>query len=466
LSKAKAADAIDTWLATTSPEYRADVAAVTLAEAFLDRIARLDDRYRAFITVTPDVAEADARRVDEARRKGKPLPLDGLPVAVKDSIDIAGTPTTVGSSFFKNHVAGSDAECTRRLREAGAVVLGKTNMHEFAFGGTTDNPFYGTCRNPWDVQRIPGGSSGGSAAAVAAGFCCGSLGSDTGGSVRIPAALNGVSGMRPTYGLVSSRGVFPLSRTLDIVGPMARTVADVAAILAVLAGYDELDPRSIPFEIATSPGSAGDRLASMTIGVPSSYFFEDVDAEVAHAVRTGIDTLCELGAVVRTVELPGADVVNNHSNSIIWAEAFAVHRTRLEEEPERFGADTRMTLRFGAAVTGAEFADALQGMFEWQRTVSRAFRDVDIIATPATAVVAPKIDEVETVGVTANLVRLTRHWSLAHVPALVVPCGLSSEGLPIGMQLSAAKTRDTMLLRAGLEYQAATEWHVRHPTAL
>jgi aspartyl-tRNA(Asn)/glutamyl-tRNA(Gln) amidotransferase subunit A len=466
VSRAEAADAIDTWRATTSPQYRAEVAAVTLAEAFLDRIARLDDRYHAFITVTPDIAEADARRVDEARRKGKPLPLDGLPVAVKDSIDIAGTPTTVGSSFFKHRVAASDAECMRRLREAGAVVLGKTNMHEFAFGGTTDNPFFGTCRNPWDLQRIPGGSSGGSAAAVAAGLCCGSLGSDTGGSVRIPAALNGVSGMRPTYGLVSSRGVFPLSRTLDIVGPMARTVADVAAMLAVLAGYDELDPRSIPCEIATIPRSTSDGLAGMTIGVPQRFFFDGVDNEVAHAVRNGIDALGELGAVVRAVELPGADVVNHHSNSIIWAEAFALHRTRLYEDPELFGADTRMTLRFGEAVTGAEFADALQGMFEWQRTVSRAFRDVDIIATPATAAVAPNLDDVETVGVTANLVRLTRHWSLAQVPALVVPCGFSSEGLPIGLQLAAAKTRDATLLRAGLEYQAATDWHLRRPTAV
>jgi aspartyl-tRNA(Asn)/glutamyl-tRNA(Gln) amidotransferase subunit A len=247
---------------------------------------------------------------------------------------------------------------------------------------------------------------------------------------------------------------------------MARTVADVAAMLSVIAGYDELDPRSVPHDTPLTPGAAGEGLAGITIGVPTNFFFENLEAETEDAVRRAISVLGELGAIIRDVTLPEAELASARSNPIIWAEAFAVHRTRIEEHPELFGADTRTRLGLGERVTGAEFADALQGMYEWQRSISRVFADVDIIATPTTARGAPRIEDVETVGITADLVRLNHQWSLAHVPALVVPCGFTSEALPIGLQLAAAKWHDATVLRTGLEYQAATDWHLRQPDAV
>ena len=263
-----------------------EIGSLDATEAYLERIERLDGRIRAYITVTAESAREQAGAADEALARGETLgPLHGLPVALKDNIDTAGVRTTVGSAFFADHVPERDAEVARRLREAGAVLLGKVTMHEFAYGATTQNPHHGFCRNPWDLERIPGGSSGGSGAAVSAGLCAAALGTDTGGSVRIPAALNGVSALRPTNGRVSNRGVFPITWTFDTVGPLARAVADLALVFSVLPGFDPEDPGSAnrPADEVLDRLDLG--LAGLRIGVPETFFFEDVDDEVVSVVR-------------------------------------------------------------------------------------------------------------------------------------------------------------------------------------
>lgn len=438
-----------------------EISSLDATEAYLDRIARLDDRIGAYITVCSDVAREQAMRRDEALARGARLgPLHGLPVAFKDNIDTAGVRTTAGSSFLADNVPTRDAETARRVLEAGAVLLGKATMHEFAYGATTQNPHYGPCRNPWDLERVPGGSSGGSGAAVAADLCAAALGTDTGGSVRIPAAVNGVTGLRPTSGLVSNRGVFPVSWTLDTVGPLARSVADIGVLLEVLAGYDPEDARSV--ERAPDDHAADQGVEGLRVGLPTNFFFEDVDTDIVRLVRDAVDLLARLGAVVEEIPLPGCAEALDATGPIIWSEVLAVHRERLAQQPGSFGEDVRRRLELGKAVTGVEYGECRQRARVWRRTVERAFESVDVILTPATGTIAPPAD-LEMIETTRRLVRLTYAWSLAGVPALALPCGISDAGLPVGLQLAAAPYREATLLRVGAAYQHETDWHLRRP---
>ena len=277
---------------------RAEVGAVDLTQALLERIHETQPLLSAFITVTDDLALADAERVDRAREEGRRLPLDGLPVAVKDNIDVGGVRRTVASKFFEEFVPSADAEVVRRIRAAGAVIVGKAFLHELVYGATCTNAFYGQCRNPWDTDRIPGGSSGGSGAALAADLCIGALGSDTGGSVRIPAHLNGVSALRPTFGTVSNRGVFPISWSFDTVGPMARSMRDVADLFRVMKGYDLLDQWAVPPPRDAGETDAEAGVERLRIGVPTEFFFEDVDPAIDRLVRAAVDVLASLGAEI------------------------------------------------------------------------------------------------------------------------------------------------------------------------
>lgn len=445
------------------PSVRGDVPMQDAVEGFLARSERPGAELAAFITVTEDIARRDAAIVDAARAAGSRLPLDGIVVAVKDNIDVAGVPTTVGSRFFQSEPATEDSVAIRRLRDAGAIIVGKTNLHEFVFGGTTDNPHHGTCRNPWDLERIPGGSSGGSGVAVAIDACVAALGSDTGGSVRIPAAFCGVAGLRPSYGRLSNRGSFPLSRSFDAIGPMARSVLDLAEVFAVLEGYDEGDPRSVPGDPFGDIASLGDDIGGMRIGVARTFFFDGLDEDVRAAVEAAIEVLTGLGPVVSEVEVPGASEASAISNPIIWAEAYELHEQRLAEQPEWFGEDTRRRLEMGKQVTGSAFAAALEGMARYQRALDGLFLRVDVVLTPMTAAPPPRIDDAETVSVTAELVRLNHQWSLGHVPALSLPCGFTRTGLPVAIQLAARKWDEASLLRLGAAYQRVTDWHRARP---
>jgi aspartyl-tRNA(Asn)/glutamyl-tRNA(Gln) amidotransferase subunit A len=441
----------------------AEISAVGATEAYLERIELLDRAIGAFVTVDAEAALEQAQAADDALAAGRTLgPLHGLPVALKDNIDTAGLRTTVGAAFFADRVPDADAEVTRRLRLAGAVVLGKVVLHELAYGATTQNEHFGPCRNPWDHERIPGGSSGGSGAAVAAGLCAAALGTDTGGSVRIPAALNGVSGLRPTAGLVSIRGVYPITWTLDTVGPIAHAVSDLAALLDVLAGYDPADTQSrdLPYTPAVDALDLG--VEGMRVGIPSTFYFEDVDDGIVQLVRAAAEVLASLGAVVEEIELPGAAAALAAAKMMIQAEAFAIHRERLREQPERFGADVRKRLERGKSITGAGYAEQRERARVWRRTVENAFERVDLVLSPVTGTVAPPAGG-EMIETTERLVRLTYGWSLAGIPALAVPCGFSEAGLPVGMQLAAPRLGEADLVRAGAAYQRETNWHLCEP---
>ena len=440
-----------------------EISSADATRSLLARIERLDGDVGAFITIDADGALAQAEAADDALAAGRSLgALHGLPVALKDNIDTAGLRTTVASAFFAQRIPEADAEVTRRLRAAGAVVLGKLTMHEFAYGATNQNPHFGPCRNPWDLNRVPGGSSGGSGAAVAAGLCAAALGTDTGGSVRIPAALNGVSALRPSNGRVSNRGVFPITWSFDTVGPLARAVSDLAVIVDVLSGFDVEDPHSIdaPTELCTS--TVDDGIEGLRIGVPRDFFFDDVDDDIVALVRAAANVFADAGARMEEIDLPGADAAVDCATTMIRAEAFAIHRQRLAEQPEKFGEDVRRRLRLGEEVTAADYAQQRQFGRIWRRTVERAFEQVDLILTPSTGTVAPPADS-EMIETTQRLVRLTYAWSLAGLPAMSVPCGFSTTGMPVGMQLAAARFREPTLCRAGAAYQRATDWHLHEP---
>jgi aspartyl-tRNA(Asn)/glutamyl-tRNA(Gln) amidotransferase subunit A len=450
--------------AVDEPDRRAEISALDLTESLLDRIDRYQPVLNAFITITPELARADAARVDEARRQGRPTVLDGMPIAVKDNVDVGGVPTTVGSPRFRDAVAAEDAEAVARLRSAGGIIVGKTLLHELVFGVSCDNPWYGTGRNPWDPERIPGGSSGGSAAALAADLCIGALGSDTGGSVRIPAALNGVTGLRPTFGAISARGAFPIAWSLDTVGPMARSVRDVERMFATLVGYDSRDPRAVPRPAASTSELPTAQAGSLTIGVPSDYFFDDLDPEVERCVRGVAETFEQLGADVRDVVLPRElKTASEIYGPLLCTEALALHRAAYEEQPERFGEDVRRRLALGGTTSGADFAEMQQRAIEWRCAVDSVFSTTHIILTPTTSRVAPPIDGTDSVDASRELGAFTGVWSLAHVPAISLPCGLTESGLPVGVQLVAARWSEDLLFATAAGYQGATDWHRRRP---
>jgi aspartyl-tRNA(Asn)/glutamyl-tRNA(Gln) amidotransferase subunit A len=442
-----------------NPEARSSVPAREFALAVLSRIESLQPTINAFISLTPELALADAKRVDSARARKRRLPLDGQPIGVKDNIDVAGYPATAGARFLKDNIASQDATVVRRLRAAGAVIVGKTNMHELAFGGTTRNEFYGTCRNPWNLDRIPGGSSGGSGAAVAADMCAGALGTDTGGSVRLPAAINGVTGLRPTYGRVSNSGVLPLSRSLDTVGPLARSAADVAALYRVMAGYDDRDPLSVRgFPFRERRGSR----PRLKVGLAEDYLFEGAGDEGAKAVRAVGSALVDLGLEVRAAELPELAESYRVGASIVGVEALSEHEHRLRSEPEQFSDGVRRRLELHWATTATDYARKVAWADSWRRHVQAQFADLDLLLTAVTGPPA-RIDESETTATTIAMAGATYPFSLARLPAISIPCGFTSAGLPIGAQLVAAPGGESLLLQVAAAYQAATDWHRRRP---
>ena len=430
------------------PESRPSVPAVELADACLRRLERAGALH-AMITITPELALAQAREVDERRRLGRRLPLDGMPIVLKDNIDVAGVATTVGSRLFADRVATEDADVTRFLRDAGAVILGKANMHELAFGGTSANEAYGPVVNPAAPDRIPGGSSGGSGAVVAADLCLAAIGTDTGGSVRLPASLCGVSGLRPTYGAVSNRGVRPVSPSLDTVGPLARAATDVESLLAVLAG--------------SARSSTSAQLEGMRIGVVEA-LVEASDPGVESRVRAFVDVLEELGASLSTVDLPGWEDAVDACSRLIRGEALAVYREALDTRPELLEEGTRRRLVLAADLTDAELEALRDAQAQWAEDVERHSEGLDLLLTPTIPVEAPLAAGADTVATTNAVVPYTFVFAFAHVPALSLPCGTSAGGAPVGVQLAAARGRDSLVLQAGAAVQAVPDGHRRRPS--
>jgi aspartyl-tRNA(Asn)/glutamyl-tRNA(Gln) amidotransferase subunit A len=450
------------------PEARARANAVLVLDAFLDRIDLWQPHVNAFITVTPDLARADAIRADEARANGRSLaPLDGMMVAVKDDIDVAGVVCTVGSPIRAHVVADEDAEVVRRLRAAGAVIVGKVGLHEWAYGATSNNPHFGTIRNPWDLDRIPGGSSGGSATAVAADLCIGALGSDAGGSVRVPAALTGVTGFRPTLGSVSSRGSHPICFSIETIGPIARSARDAAVLFSVISGYDRDDPHSLRAPVEDKVVDLDEGIAGIRVGVVGGYFLDGVDPDIATSVRHVADELAALGASVGDLVLPSAESAYEATClTILRAEALAIHEERLALHPDLYGDDVRHRLELGREVSGVDFARATETVRRWQAEVREAFEQVELLVVPTTPEVAPPIESAEMIPTTQRLTRMAFPLSAAGVPAISLPCGFTDGSLPMGVQIAAAPWQDSLVLRAGVAYQEQTDWHRRRPAEI
>jgi aspartyl-tRNA(Asn)/glutamyl-tRNA(Gln) amidotransferase subunit A len=446
------------------PNHRETVPVSTAVEAFLDRIELRQAELNCFISVQADSALEHARLVDAADRRT--LPLAGVVLAVKDNTDVAGVPSTSGAELYRHYLPDQDACVVARLRAAGAVVIGKTSLHELAYGGTNDNAHFGPVRNPWDPTRIPGGSSGGSGVAVAADLCTAALGTDTGGSVRIPAAFNGVSGLRTTLGSVSNRGVRPISPTFDTVGPMARSVADIARLTAVMAGFDPHDPWAVdhPAPGGLLAAAATSDLRGRRIGIPRGYFYDDLDAEVASRVEGALDQLRDLGAELVELEISGSEEANADATLIIRAEAYARYSGELHATPMLIGADVRQRLWLGSEITGGHVAAAGMRMAEWRNGVQNTLRSVDAIVVPTVrippSVIAGVTDMTRT---TASGTALTYPFSGAQVPGLSVPCGFTADRLPVGLQIVAAPWCESAVVAIGAAYQSVTAHHLARP---
>lgn len=441
---------------------RKEVSPVEITRACLERIEKLNPALNAFITVTAESALAEARAAEAEIGRGEWRgPLHGVPVALKDLIDTANVRTTAGSALYKDRVPERDAEVVRRLRQAGAVIVGKNNLHEFAYGGSSLVSYFGEVHNPWDVGRMAGGSSGGSVAAVVAGLAYATIGTDTAGSIREPAALCGCVGLKPTYGRVSSRGVIPLSRLLDHVGPLAATVADAAIVLQAIAGYDAADITSCDVPVADYAGGFREEAKQMRVGVPRDYFFEDLDPEVAAALEHALQGIATLVAEMKEVRL---DVPTDRT--LQAAEAYAYHAANVAASPALYQPETVRRIRSGEKVTAAEYIERRRELEAARRGIGAVFAGVDVLVTPTTPLPAPSIADLKANPdalrpTELKLLRNTRPFNVWGLPAISVPCGFTESGLPIGLQIAGAQWREDSILRLAFAYEQTTVWHKR-----
>lgn len=446
------------------PALRSTVSAVELTTACLDRAEASKPEFGAFYSFRREAAITDAHRVDEHRRLGTPLPLDGMPVGVKDNIDVAGLPTTAASAALRDNVPAGDAEVVRRIRAAGGVVIGKTALHEFAFGSTCDSPWFGRTYNPWDMNRLPGASSCGSGVALAHDLCVGALGSDTGGSIRAPASFQSIAGLRPTTGAVSNSGLVPLSWNLDTIGPMARSVQDVAALYSAMVGFDGNDPHSLRSPTRNEQAMRVDAVTvrNVRMSVPRRFFYEQLEPEVSAVVEAAVSVFRELGASVDDADVSDAVEVRPWALTVMRTEAWAVHQELMERSPDLLSPDMRERLPLGGAVTGSEYARSVEQLRHWAGRIDRLFDSTDVLILPTTPCVAPLISDVEAYK-DFRMGRCTLPWSAAGTPALSIPGGLTRSGLPVGVQLVTRRWNEQMLFRVGRAFQSATEWHHLRP---
>jgi aspartyl-tRNA(Asn)/glutamyl-tRNA(Gln) amidotransferase subunit A len=438
-----------------------ELSPVEYATDCLRRIERLDKTLHSFITVTADRALADARAAEAAIRAGSAGPLAGIPIAYKDLYATKGILTTAGSALLADWVPEADCTCVRLLQDAGMVMLGKLITHEFAFGIQFPNHRFPAARNPWNPDHIPGGSSSGSGAALAAGLTVGALGSDTGGSIRGPAAFCGIVGLKPTYGRVSRAGVVTLSWTLDHAGPMARTVEDCAYLMQALAAHDPADPASSHAPVGDYVSGIGQGIRGLRIGVPRAYFHDGINPEVAAAFEAAVGQLRSLGAVVRDVEIPSIHDVPSFM-VIMLSEAYAYHERDLRTRPELFGDVLREKLMIGGLLTSSEYVQAQRARARLRAEVADVMREVDLLASPTAIVPAPPFSQVfdpDFPFARSNM----PPFNLTGLPALALPCGFSASGLPLSLQLAGRPFDEATVLRAGHAYEQATEWHRRRP---
>jgi len=443
---------------------------VELTRQTLARIEKLQPVLNAYITVTAELALEQARRAEQEIRAGDYRgPLHGIPYAAKDLFYTRGIRTTVGSKILADFVPDYDATLIEKLTTAGAILVGKAGLHELAFGITSNNPHFGAIRNPWDTERIPGGSSGGSAAALAADQCSFSLGSDTGGSIRIPASFCGLVGLKPTFGRVSRHGVFPLGHTLDHAGPFGWTVEDAALVYEAMAGYDARDTSSVSRPVALPLFAPEARLDGKKVGVPRNFYFENLDPEIENAVENAVVALENLGAAIIDVEVPDIEEFNTVAQLILLAEAASVHHRRIDERPADFGEDVRALLQTGRFILATDYLDAQRRRREFNDAFNHLLEDVDVIVTPTIPITAAKIGQKtvslggQEVDVRLATTRFMRALNMAGLPLLSVPCGFDSRGMPIGLQIIGGLFDEAGILEIGHAFERATSWHEKRP---
>jgi aspartyl-tRNA(Asn)/glutamyl-tRNA(Gln) amidotransferase subunit A len=447
---------------------RREISPVDLVEAALARIDRASSRLNVFLTVLAEDARRQARKAEGEIRRGRARgPLHGIPVSLKDNFWTRGIRTTAGSKILADWVPDADSDAAKSLARAGAILLGKTNMHEFAYGITGENPHYGSSRNPWAPERISGGSSGGSAVAVATGMGFASLGTDTGGSIRIPSALCGIVGLKPTYGLASTAGVVPLGETFDHVGPIARNVTDACIMLEALAGKY---PRG-----QTPPDHRKlrkNRPRRFRIGLPKEFFFERLDGEVRRLTEAAAKKFESLGARIEDVSLPRLTGAVEQASNMVVAEASAYHESQgyFPARAAEYGDDVRGHLEFGHRLLAVDYLRGVAARAEVIADFEAAFAKVDAIVAPTSPIPAPPVGETQVrvsgereTAARAELLRLTRPGNITGMPAISIPCGFTRDGLPVGMQLLGPRWSEARLLAIALAYEEATEWHKRHP---
>ena len=449
------------------------VSPVEVTRATLQRIEKLNPILNAYITVTPEQAMKSAQDAEKEIQQSKWRgPLHGVPVALKDLFDTAGVRTTAASALFKDRVPEQDAEVVRKLKAAGAVLLGKLNMHEFAYGGSSTVSYFGAVHNPWELSHVAGGSSGGSAAAMAAGLCFGALGSDTGGSIRQPAAYCGIVGLKPTYGLVSTRGAIPLSWSLDHAGPMTRTVADAAIMLQAIAGYDQQEITSRQMNVPNYTAALRLKTSSLRLGIPHEFFFASLDPEIEAATNEALSVLGKLTASVKQVT---AVPVNNITDrTVIAAEAYAYHAEFAAKTPEGYQRPTLASILAGAEIRTLDYIMAHRELARLRQGIRRAFESVDAIVTPTSPIAPPAISALDAAynnpAVPADVsdirrltLRNTSPFDKYGLPTISVPCGFTRAGLPIGLQISGPHGGEAVVLQLAHAYEQATEWHKKHP---
>ena len=447
-----------------------EVSPVEVVEAHLARIDALEPVLNSFITLLPDQAMAAARRSEEEIRSGKYRgPLHGIPLGLKDLYYVNGVRNTSGSRIFDDFHPKFDCTIAAKFKEAGAILLGKLNLHQFAYGPTGENPDYGHMHNPWNPELISGGSSGGSGSAAASGECTLTMGTDTGGSIRIPSSLCGLVGLKPTYGRLSRHGLNALSWCLDHPGPMARTVEDCALVMNAVAGYDSNDPASSNVPVPDYTKTLTGDVKGLRVGVPKEYFEVPLDPQVEQAVRKAIDVLGELGATVTEVSWPMFHQSAPISTTILMAEATAYHRDLVRTRGAQLSPPVRLRIEAGLFISAADYLQAQRARTLFCRQSREVLKEVDILAGPTEPINAHRIGATEVqvgdtvMGSTPALTQYTRAFNLNGFPAITVPCGFSDDGLPIGLQLAGRPFDEETVLRAAHAYEQATDWHKRRP---
>ncbi len=434
-----------------------EITPLELTQAIFERIDRLNPLLNCYLSIFREEALRKAERLSKALKERRSLnPLYGIPIGIKDLIAIRNHPLRAGSKIWAGYTSDQDARAVERLRRSGAIFVGYHNMHEIALGVTNLNPHFGAVRNPWRTERISGGSSGGSAVAVVSGLCLGALGTDTGGSIRIPASLCGAVGLKPTFGRVSLRGVLPLSWNLDHVGPLGRCVEDVAWLYRLIAGYDPQDAVSAPKPLHNPLPHLKDGVKGLRIALAADDFFTQAESEISQAVRSAAEVLRDLGAVVEEASVPNGLLAAQINGLMVISDAAAIYERQLSEQSHLFGEDVLQRLRNGAAVTVGQYIQARRTQTILQKEFRSFFKRYDLLLTPTTPIAAPPIEGRDSIEAARILTRFTAPFNLTGLPALSLPCDFNTEGLPIGLQMVADQWQEEILLRAAYAYEQAT----------